>query len=145
VDVRGADKVARMLTRPMVDAIEAGLAAVALEVQNELAPYPGQSGKAQGFKSDKSRRFFFAALRKGQITVPYRRSGDLGRAWSIRKVGSMRVALINTQSYAGLVHSVTNQADYHKGNWTTDKTAADRVRPRVKGIMEAAIKAALRG
>lgn len=33
------------------------------------------------FKSDKQRRFFFAALRRGEITVPYIRTGGLAASW----------------------------------------------------------------
>jgi len=140
MQVRGADKVARLLTRPMVDAIEAGLAAVALEVQNELAPYPGQSGKPQPPKTERQRRYLHVLARLGGI--PYRRSGDTGRGWKVQQVGSMRVVLSNTSKGAPWVYG---GSAYHRDNWTQPKAGVDRVRPRVKGIMEAAIKAALRG
>jgi hypothetical protein len=33
------------------------------------------------FKSDKQRRWFFAALRDGEIQVPYQRTGELASSW----------------------------------------------------------------
>jgi hypothetical protein len=52
--------------------------AVADDVITEGAKYPAQSGRRRAFVSAKQRRGFFAALKKGAITVPYQRSGRLG-------------------------------------------------------------------
>ena len=49
-----------------------------------LAKYPTQRGGFKAvFKSDRQRRFFFWALKSGAITVPYRRTGTLGRSWNM--------------------------------------------------------------
>ncbi|HEX6293429.1 MAG TPA: hypothetical protein VFZ66_29880 [Herpetosiphonaceae bacterium] len=105
--------------------------AVAEEVRNEVTPYPLAARKPQPFTSAKQRRFFFAALKKGQITVPYRRGSDprsetLGRKWIIQP-GAGGATLTNTASYSDLVQNKKKQAPYHKGVWTTDEDAARKV------------------
>jgi hypothetical protein len=65
-------------------------------IRPALMQYPAPSGKKQAFASDKARRFFFAAVKSGRITVPYRRSGALGRDWA-------------------------TTPKYHKGTWPTDQ------------------------
>lgn len=137
--VVGADKVTALLTRPMTAAIEAGETAILAEAQAIMAAYPGASGAKQEFKTAKSRRFFFAALRKGKLVVPYRRSGDLGRAWQIVKLSAARMALVNSQQHAGLVQGL-KQAAYHKGTWKNVKDGRDAVMPRVVPLMSEAIK-----
>lgn len=136
--VTGADRVAALLMRPLAAAIEAGATAILAEAQAIMAEYPGASGKKQEFKSAKSRRFFFAALRKGQIEVPYRRSGDLGRAWQIEKIGPMQIALVNRQRHAAMVQGL-KQAAYHKDTWKNVKAGRDAVEPRVIPLMSEAI------
>jgi hypothetical protein len=144
ISITGADAVAALLSKALVPSIEAGLMAIGAELQNELAAYPGRSGKKQLFKSAKQRRFFFAALRKGGIVVPYRRSGDLGRGWQLQPSGRLRVVLRNSVSYAAMVIG-KNQADYHKGTWPEYTAAVAKVEPRAKGIMEQAIRGGLGG
>jgi len=54
-------------------------------LQHDLAEYPAQiRGRKAHFVSDKQRKAFFAMLRAGKITVPYRRTGTLGRRWTTR-------------------------------------------------------------
>jgi hypothetical protein len=95
--------------------------AVAEEARDILARYPAASGRAQPFRSAKSRRFFFAALRDGRISVPYRRGGPgsqgLGRRWLVTPDG-LGATLANSASYAGLVQGErAEQARYHRGTW----------------------------
>ena len=91
----------------------------------KLAQYPPASGRRQPFISDKSRKYFFAALRSGQITVPYRRSGDLGKPdnWT-QTPGSDSLTLTSTKSYSDLVRAKGKQAAYFKNVWLTDEQVA---------------------
>lgn len=88
-----------------------------------LAQYPQPSRAKQPFASDASRRFFFAALRSGHITVPYRRTGDLGANWE-RIPSSDGLTLRSTMPYGALVRSAQEQARYFKGTWPTDQQIA---------------------
>lgn len=136
--VRGADEVAKLLTRPLAAAIEAGQTAILAEAQTVMAASPVASHAKQAPRSAKQRRAVFALIRAGLI--PYRRSGDLGRAWQIVKAGPLRVALVNRQKYAGLVQGL-DQAEYHKGTWKTVQDGRDAVQPRAGAIMAQAIAA----
>lgn len=82
-----------------------------------LREYPPASGRGQAFRSAKARRFFFAALRSGAITVPYRRTGDLGRRVGKDPFrGGIHVNLLS--NHAEIVRG-DGQAKYHKGTWPT--------------------------
>lgn len=92
----------------------------------ELAKYPGQRRARQPFRSAKSRRAFFAGLRRGSITVPYRRSGALGRNWSQSGSGG-NLTLTSGQKYSDLVLTKGKQSGYHAGNWPTTEDIAQKV------------------
>lgn len=91
----------------------------------ELAKYPAPSGKAQPFKSSKQRRFFFAALRRGQISVPYRRTGRLGSSFK-KQPFSGGTDVVSTLGYADLVVG-EKQGGYFKGTWPNVKQVAAKI------------------
>lgn len=98
--------------------------AVANEVvMPNLAKYPGQSHAKQPFVSDRSRKYFFAALRSGQLVVPYRRTGQLSGNWQ-RVPYSDGLALRSGAPYSDLVRTAGKQARYHAGNWPTTEDIA---------------------
>lgn len=87
-----------------------------------LAKYPRASGKKQPFRSDKSRRFFFAALADGSINVPYHRTGDTGASYE-KVERSDGVSLISPLASAEYTRG-PGQAEYFKGVWDTHETIA---------------------
>jgi hypothetical protein len=92
----------------------------------ELAKYPAQRHAKQPFKSAQSRRFFFAALKRGQITVPYQRSGKLGTEWTRQQDGN-GLTLTSTRPYSDLVRTRGKQSPYHAGNWPTTDDIAQKI------------------
>jgi hypothetical protein len=140
VEIRGLDEVVRKLEGlddpavfrpPMIQATA--------HIQRKLADYPAARRRPQPFKSDRQRRFFFAALREGRIQVPYRRTGTLGRRWTTEVSADGRRGVVgNNTPYAPLVQG-PQQAAYHSGNWqTTAEVARDEERA-VVGFFEAAL------
>lgn len=110
----------------------------ATTIEQELARYPSARRRKQPFKSDKQRRFFFAALADGRIRVPYQRSGALGRGWraGVVQLGSgLNITVGNTVAYAPYVQGST-QAAYHKGNWQTVSEASRGIEQRVVSIFD---------
>jgi len=79
--------------------------------------YPPQRNAPQPFKTDRQRRWFFWALRTGQITVPYQRTGRLANSWRARQEGWSHWVLENSAAYAALVVGRGKQAKYHEGHW----------------------------
>ena len=70
---------------------------------------PGGPGAPQPFKSDKQRRYFFAALKRGEIEVPYRR----GQSPNSEKYGAMWYS--KSQGYATEVGNRSSYARYLGG------------------------------
>ena len=99
--------------------IAAGIKTAALHIKGKIAQYPPvkrltrASVYGSSFQTDKQRRYFFYALAKGKIEVPYRRgespgSRTLGRRWTI------------ATSNNGLTAIVGNNAPY--GRWCRRRT-----------------------
>ncbi|KPJ95378.1 MAG: hypothetical protein AMJ53_02840 [Gammaproteobacteria bacterium SG8_11] len=113
-------------------------------IQDSVPSYPVASRKPQPFKSDKQRRFFFWALRSGRISVPYRRTGTLGRSLTIgqpgnikevRKLGQGVEGQFGTRTkYAPMVIGQRSQARYHQGTWWTLNEAGKKARPDINRL-----------
>lgn len=136
-----------------VDRLAAGVALrdtmeTAVEmVRTQIAVYPAPpSGYRMVWKSEKQRRWFFAALREGRISVPYRRTGTLGRRWTteVSRQGDDLVGKVgNVTVYGPFVQSVDEQAAVHRGRWRTDEQVARLMEPNIQALFEARIQAAM--
>ncbi len=126
IDVKDALKALDSLDDPRLPARIAGRVAREV-VLPRLMQYPPKSGKKQPFVSDKSRKYFFAALKTGAINVPYRRSGDLGRMWA-QQPDSDGMTLTSGMPYSEMVLG-PRQAAYFKGTWPTTEQIARACEP----------------
>ena len=95
IEIKGLEKLSTGLAllgkmEDVKDAIQVG----ATHIKGKVAKYPPQKhvsiASIGGWKSIKQMKWFFAALSKGEIDVPYRRgqsatSEDLGQRWTIRE------------------------------------------------------------
>ncbi len=96
------------------------------KLKSIVAEYPPVNRRPQPFKSVKSRKYFFWALKQGTIQVPYVRgrspgSEDMKHRWIVRQT-SEGVEVANNTSYVHLVHDAKEQAAYHReGGWQTDE------------------------
>jgi hypothetical protein len=112
-----ATEALRILERVTSPALPGKIAnAVADEdVLPALRTYPSPSGKKQGFKSAKSRKWFFAALADGKIDVPYRRTGRTAASYQKQTAGD---GVDVTSSLPSAVYTRgAPQAAYFKGVW----------------------------
>ena len=130
--------------RKMQAAVENGLKAAGDLVRADIKKYPGrQSSGPQQWKSERQRRWFFAALRRGEIQVPYRRTGKLGQSWTrtIEKGGRWPAAVIGTnRAYAPWVQDEERQAPMHARNtWPTAQGVARDKQGDVVRVIEQAI------
>ena len=63
------------------------------------------------FKTDKQRRWFFAALRRGEIQVPYHRNQNFADNW--KQVGTGKTSIIaNETPYGGYLMDDNSQSLY---------------------------------
>ena len=110
IEVRGLEKLTAALDK-FPDEIKTGLAAAGQEAGEEivdtegLRSYPPEYHAPRPFVSDKQRRYFFAALRSGEIEVPYRRgqspgSEKYGDQFYVESRGYNLTAVGNRASYA---------------------------------------------
>lgn len=90
-----------------------------------MAKAPAASGRKQAFKSAKSRRYFFMALRRGEIVVPYRRSGKIGQTDKITTGDGIDV--VAPAGHSDLVRTQGKQAAYFAGTWPTDQMIAEQI------------------
>lgn len=130
--------------------LRAGLAAACLELLREVRKYPPANRLArasvygQTFASDRQRRWFFASMRDGSLTLPYRRSRALGQSWAY-EVRTPTLAVIGTNiGYARLVKDEGRQSAYLAAvGWPTVQDDATKAEPQVRAALDAAIKKAL--
>lgn len=128
--------------------VKTGFARTGARMQRELSKYPEREARSAPFVSDKQRRYFFAALRDGRITVPYRRTGLLGRRWLFKVEGDPGGATLevgNDTPYGIYVQSAEHQAAIHRGIWhNTDQAVFDRNVPLIVDDIIAAFDAETR-
>ncbi len=107
-----------------------------------LSAYPTASKKKQEFKTDKQRRYFFWALKKGLIQVPYVRTFLLSRSWEMRvnNTGQTLEGVINnTTPYGPYVQGPDMQSSYHAGTWKTTDAIAEQHKDAIVRDFQAAI------
>ena len=130
------------------------LTAAADHVKGKIAQYPPDANahRPQPFKTAKSRAFFFWALSKGMIEVPYRRgqspgSQDHGQKWSVYSNKSgLKQIIGNNTSYGPLLQDPNQQTDYHKKTgWKDTDTVVDEEEETVLKMLKQAVDKILAG
>lgn len=117
-------KVDSDMTLPMTDAIAEEV------VLPRLREYPPASRAKQPFKSDKSRRFFFAALKRGDISVPYHRTSALAALWETKHTSLSSLDIVSRRKKSDLIIGDSGkQAAYHRGTWPTVDQVAEESTP----------------
>jgi hypothetical protein len=107
--------------------------AAARHVKGKVLVYPtGEQHRPQPFKTDKSRRWFFWALRTGLIEVPYRRgqspsSEDHQQSWTHRRnADGLKQTIGSDTTYGPLLQGPGQQTAYHKATgWKDIDTVAE--------------------
>lgn len=69
--------------------------------------------------SEKQRRYVMAAIRRGDIKVPYRRTGNLANRWASYKVRDAEWVITNRAPYSVYVVGQREQQHkiFHAGRW----------------------------
>lgn len=115
-------------------------------VHSKVPPYPPAKRGRQPFVSAKQRRYVMAAISRGEITIPYRRTGLLGRSITteVRSIGATVQGVIGTNTqYAPWVISdeetpngLGPQSRYHADHWWTLQGVVGDSLPDVIRIFE---------
>jgi len=92
----------------------------------ELAKEPFRAThKKMQFTSNKQRAFVIAAIRTGDIQVPYVRTGKIGI--SEKHATSNGIDVVVPAEYSDLVRTAGKQAKYHEGTWDTTEDIASKI------------------
>ena len=151
-DVRGLDAVQKLLH----DLIEPSIADEAAEaaadyVIDVLQQYPPQQSipRAQaypevgGWFSERQRRWFFAALNSGELSLPYSRTQALRNSW--QKVGNgSNLIVVNETEYAVFVMGDSQgngqSRQQMQGGWDTLPYIIRERQARITEIVEGLVK-----
>ena len=154
IEIQGLDEAIKKLDKlSQLRKVHAGIRAAGMYVKGKIATYPAQKhipiSAVGGFKTDKSRRYFFWALKKGIIDVPYKRgissgSEALGRKWTSKYDRNKFESVVgNNASYARLVQGGKQTAMMKKIGWkTVDKVAKEETK-KVGEMVFRAVKRAI--
>lgn len=133
IDVEILGRIGEAQIGEVIRAVTLGYAALTQARLNEDKPPPPSPGSMK-FKSERQRRFVMAAIKRGDITVPYVRgrggslngSETLNRSYRVDLFGDEAV-LVSGASYAKYVVG-DQQAEIHQGRWNTVQNATEQVR-----------------
>jgi len=153
ISIEGLDKLSKRL-QSIADWVSNGVATdletAVRQFINGLPPYPSPSGRSMlpFIKSAKQLRWLFWAIRTGQITVPYPRTGALrgGMKSEVRRIGGDIVGLaISTAPSSPYVIDENRQAAYHRGTWWTLQDQFRKFRNTIITILVIGLRKAIRG
>jgi hypothetical protein len=154
VEIEGLEELIRKLEKlGRLDKVHAGIRSAGMYIKGLMTVYPAQThiplSAVGGFKTDKSRRYFFWALKKGIIDVPYRRgqssgSEALGRKWTSKYNRNKFESVIgNNATYARLVMGGKQTKMMKMIGWkTVDKVAKEETK-KVGEMVFRAVKRAI--
>jgi hypothetical protein len=98
----------------------------------------------QTFQSDKQRRWFFAALGDGRISVPYHRTQALSRGWHKVRSGLFGY-IVNNMPGISFVMGERNQSRHEEMvGWKKVSQQIEDRKDKINKIIDAAAKKALR-
>lgn len=135
-------------TKPAM--LRAALTAGSQELLTVVKRYPPRvhitraSVYGQTFASDKQRRWFFASLNDGSLTLPYRRSMGLGQSWTFSIESNTRAVVGTNVGYARLVKGQGDQSAFLAASgWQTVNQDAAKASPKVLAAIDTVIRKAL--
>ena len=124
IDASDLQKITALLDGPLGQDIAQAVADEA--VIPELAKEPFRTpGKKMIFVSSKQRAFVMAAIRSGDIQVPYVRTGKIGETQKQTTTNGVDVTV--PAAYSDLVRTKGRQARYHEGTWPTTEDIAHEI------------------
>lgn len=148
ISLEGDGRLKKLLGQNWRQVFTAGALATGKEIEARMKSYPPRRhGIPVVFVSARQRRYFFWALKSGEITVPYRRSGTLGRRWYTKALSGEPGAIVgNPTPYAPFVQAAAQQSEYHRQvPWQTEKQVVTQAQQEglLRRAMETAIREAL--
>jgi len=124
IDTSDLKKIAALLDGPLGQDIAQAVADEAVVPELAKEPFRAVRKKMQ-FVSGKQRAFVIAAIRRGDIQVPYIRTGRIGMTEKHQTTNGVDVVV--PAPYSDLVRTKGRQARYHEGTWDTTEDIAQKI------------------
>ena len=107
-------------------------------------PYPRKNTHKMRWVSEKQRRYVMAAIRRGDIQVPYRRTGALANRWIAAKTPDGAI-IRNSARYSKLVIGDVkgrpmSQYWMHRSRWWLARTVINREAKKLPKLLAAEIR-----
>lgn len=125
IDASDLKKIEALLSGPLGQDIAQAVADEAVIPELAKEPFRTQPHKKYPFVSGKQRAFVIAAIRTGDIKVPYVRTGKIGETQ--KQVTATGVDVVVPAPYSDLVRTKGKQARYHEGTWPTTEQLAQEI------------------
>lgn len=109
----------------LIRAIADMVAKEAVEPELAKEPFRTPPYKKMQFVSAKQRAFVMAAIKSGDIQVPYRRTGAIGISEQHQTTDGTDVVV--PVEYSDYVRTKGKQARYHQPLWPTDEDIAQKI------------------
>lgn len=160
IEMKGLDQLLpkiSSLPKELMDQVVEKVSEYSLEVMQTEQPdykyisraeaYP-DAPAGPGFFSERQRRWFFAALTSGELSIPYNRTGTLAAGWTIRRSGDSFI-LSNDVPYAPYVQGFASQSRHERAvGWRNVKDLTEAYlsfrNSRYRDVTREAIREALR-
>lgn len=144
IRVEGAEELIGKLTKlDQMERVKAEVMSAGRFLQGKLKQYPRKAYVPNRLiaTSDRVRRGFFYHLKKGDISVPYRRTGDLGKKWTVQARRSGWEAVIgNNLPYVAAYVQGKQTFQHTQSGWLTVAQATSVYAPRVEGMIRSALE-----
>jgi hypothetical protein len=149
IRIEGLNEVRTMLGQDFAPALRTAIKAIALEVEDKMAPYPPAT--IANSPSNPSGRWYERGY--GQRWRTKRGTGGratsqmMNRGWSVAPYGATGWVLGNRATYSGYLHSKATQVSWASSRgWQTDLASLDAVAQSgaIQRILTQAIMAKLR-
>lgn len=149
IEIKGLKEIREIFTSiKKLRYVRAALKTAASHIKYALQKYPTHSPRKMKFVSERQRKYFFWAVNKGQITLPYRRgssptSRNLKQMWTVDIEKDGMTAIIgNNTPYGPLVQGEGTQTRYHMyTGWKTTAQVENEERETVMNYLGAALAA----
>jgi len=150
IDIEGLEQTQKIVRNWQQEARDAAGIAAAEYLKNVFQQQPPprfvtrKDAYGVTFFSNKQRKWFFAALRSGEIKVPYRRTQEMRNSWQIIGSGEKTILVNETEAAYYTMDDEGQSRHEEKVGWEKVSTKIDKSMNRLTKIMTAAGEKALK-
>ena len=151
VDIQGIPRLQNYLARlppAVADAVMDAVAKALIDIMQSSQPPPKYISRRQAygetFVSDRQRKWFFWALDSGSISVPYRRTQEMRKAW--KQIGHGVNSLIANESPGAEFVVGDKHQSRHEAlvGWKTTGMTIEQHMPKIEKVAIGAAGAAIK-